>query len=264
MKPQSGLLDTYQSMVFESRARVNNALPAFAGSEPHALTVIRNEWRTAGTALDSIDSLFDQLAEALWAEYTNSDLTDQARNTRAQSVITQYRAVFDAQAQAASTSLTSVLETAAKACQPARPQPEDALQEARIAGIKSDLTMLLANRVEAGALVEEVGEYLTAALNRDDKLAVWVVAGSGWLDLYIRARGEDEYFVTAATASLDQVVGRRLDSQPSADPAFDLRQLNRVLSDPQRGVQAILTVLGGFAVNVFNDLAEWAPLTARG
>jgi len=65
MKPQSGLLDTYQSMVFESRARVNNALPAFAGSEPHALTVIRNEWRTAGTALDSIDSLFDNLAEAL-------------------------------------------------------------------------------------------------------------------------------------------------------------------------------------------------------
>jgi len=264
MKPQSGLLDTYQSMVFESRARVNNALPAFAGSEPHALTVIRNEWRTAGTALDAIDQLFDGIGEALWAEYTNSDLNDQARNTRVQSVITQYRAVFDAQVQAADSALTGVLQAGAKASAPPRPQPEDALQEARIAGIKSDLTMLLANRVEAGALVEEVDEYLAQVLASGDRLAVWVVAGSGWLDLYIRARGEDEYFVTAATASLDQVVGRRLDSQPSADPAFDLRQLNRILSDPQRGVQAILTVLGGFALNVFNDLAEWAPLTARG
>jgi hypothetical protein len=264
MKPQSGLLDTYQAMVYESRARVDAALPAFDGSQPHALMVIRNDWRGACTALNAIDQLFDQIGEALWAEYTNGDLTDVARNKRVQSVVTQYRAVFDAQSQAASTALTGVLQAAAKASAPPRPQPEDALQEARIAGIKSDLTMLLANRADADALVEEVDEYLAQALASGDKLAVWVVSGSGWLDLYVRSRDEDEYFATITTARLDQVVSTRLDSQPSADPAFDLRQLNRVLSDPQRGVQAILTITSGFAAQVFDDLAGWQPLTARG
>jgi hypothetical protein len=254
-------------MVYESRARVDAAIPRVSGllitpPEPAAVGVIRTDWRGACTALDGIDQLFDQIGEALWAEYTNSDLTDQARNTRVQSVITQYRAVFDAQSQAASGALTGVLQAAAKASAPPRPQPEDALQEARIAGIKSDLTMLLASRDEAGALVAEVDEYLARALASGDKLAVWVVAGSGWLDLYIRSRDEDQYFATQATGLLDQAVSTRLDSQPSADPAFDLRQLNRVLSDPQRGAQSILTILGGFAVQVFDDLAGWQPLTA--
>jgi hypothetical protein len=272
MKPQSGLLTTYRFMVGESRARVDAAIPQssltlgsdgrFSSSpEPAALAPIRKDWQSACTALDAIDSNFDDLAEAIWTEYTNQDLSVQARNRRVQEAISQHRNLFDAQAQAARTILTRVLETSAKASAPPRPQPEDALQEARIAGIKSDLTMLLANRADPRALVDEVDEYLAQALASGDKLAVWVVAGSGWLDLYIRSRGEDEYFVTAATASLDQVVSTRLDSQ-SADPAFDLRQLNRVLTDPQRGVQAILTMLQGFVVSVFNDLVGWSPTSA--
>lgn len=268
MKPQSRLLETYRRIVSESRLRVDGAIPALTGPtrppQHPALKVIRNEWAAATTALDAINSVFDNISEALWTEYTNTDLNDQARNKRVQSVITQYRGAFDAQRQAADTSLTHILDTAAKACMPPRPQPEDALQEARIAGIKSDLTMLLASRIESNALVNEVDNYFTAALGRGDQLAVWVVAGSGWLDLYARSRGEDQHFVDAVTLSLDDVVSRRLDAQPSADPAVDLRQLNRVLVDPQRGVQSILTVLGGFATNVFNDLAEWAPLGPTG
>jgi len=271
MKPQLRLLDTYRTVVAESRARVDGAIPRVTGlrdapPEPAALPVIRRDWSTARTALDSIDTLFDDLAEALWTEYTNTDLTDQARKTRVQQTIAHYRALFDTQSQAATVALTSVLKAAAKAGLPARPQPQDALQEARIAGIKSDLTMLLANRTNLQLLVDEVDRYLTEAMGRGDTLAVWVVAGSGWLDLYIRGRGDDQVFIEAAITSLDSTVGRRLDSQPLPEPAFDTRTLNRVISDPQRGVQAILTVLGGFAVNVFQDLAEWAPLgsAARG
>jgi hypothetical protein len=267
MKPQSGILDTYRTMVYESRARVDAAIPKVSmlfssPPQPAALAPIRTDWQSACTALDAIDSNFDDLAEAIWTEYTNQDLNVQARNKRVQQAIAQHRNLFDAQAQAARTILTRVLETSAKASAPPRPQPEDALQEARIAGIKSDLTMLLANRADPRALVDEVDEYLAQALAKDDKLAVWVVAGSGWLDLYIRSRGEDEYFVTRATASLDQVVTSRLAAQPSPDPTFDLRQLDRVLADPQRGVQAILTMLQGFVVSVFNDLAGWLPTSA--
>jgi hypothetical protein len=122
--------------------------------------------------------------------------------------------------------------------------------------------MVLANRTDPRALVNEVDEYLTQALVKDDKLAVWVVAGSGWLDLYIRSRGEDQYFINEATLSLDATIGRRLASQPSPDPTFDLRQLDRVLADPQRGAQAILTMLQGFVGRVFNDLAGWSPTSA--
>ena len=273
MKPQLRLQDTYRTMVSESRARVDAALPkatawrAFSDPpEPAALAPIRTDWQSACTALDAIDSNFDDLAEALWTEYTNQDLNVQARNKRVQQAISQHRNLFDAQAQAARTILTRVLETSAKASAPPRPQPEDALQEARIAGIKSDLTMLLANRAEYRPLVDEVDDYLAQALAKDDKLAVWVVVGSGWLDLYIRSRGEDQNFIDAATGELDGMVGRRLDSQPSPDPTFDLRQLDRVLADPQRGAQAILTMLQGFVVSVFNDLANWLPTstTPRG
>ena len=268
MKPQSGLLDTYQTMVFESRARVDAAIPRVTGMydapvEPAVLGVIRTDWRGACTALDGIELLFGYLGDSLFAEYSNPELNDQARNTRVQVVIATSRAAFDTQAQVARTALTHLLQAAAKASAPARPQPEDALQEARIAGIKGDLTMLLASRDEAGALVSEVDEYLARALASGDKLAVSVVAGSGWLDLYIRSRDDDGYFATQATGMLDQAVSTRLDAQPSADPAFDLRQLNRILTDPNRGAQSILTLLQGFVVQVFDDLAGWQPLTVR-
>ena len=62
MKPESRMLDTYQTMVFESRARVDAAIPRVTGMydappEPPALGVIRTDWRGACTALDGVELL---------------------------------------------------------------------------------------------------------------------------------------------------------------------------------------------------------------
>ncbi|MBB2894567.1 hypothetical protein [Flexivirga oryzae] len=260
-----GILEkTYQQVKTESIDYIDGAIPprplplvTIDQDEPAYLPKIRADWATAKTALAAIDQVMSDMANALATEQaTNSQYTPQAQQTRKASILASYTAQLTAQRTTASRVLQQMVTTAADAALPPRPQPEDVVQLARIAGLKEDLQMLLANCTEPDQFVGKIRDYLTDALANDDALTTWFVAGGGWLSLWIRSH-YDGHEATYAQASLDQAIGAVLDQHATQGGLGEARALYRKLADPQRGCTSLLTLLGGFFTQVVDDLTSW-------
>lgn len=95
----------------------------------------------------------------------------------------------------------------------ARPTPVDAAQEARIANLKADMTMVLAALGGADDVASRLLKFLTDANANGDQLTVWVIATSGWANMYVESRS---FSVERWVQRLDDTIGQLLTGEAAA------------------------------------------------
>ena len=234
---------------------VNGALATYRqdrSADGPSLAKVRNAWHPVPDQLAAIDETMATLRQNILNVTTDADLTPDARERRIQtlsdvgwvSIKTAIAAVDDA--------ATVMLETARAAVYPARPEPQDAVQEARLAGIKSDAKMVLDTIAGEQATVDRIKLLLRRALDQGDALAAWLFAVSDWPADYLTSRGFDLY-LTALAAEVDDVIA---DATPDTQA---LVALYRTLAHPREGLPVLGVLLGHLLEQVWADLRAWRP-----
>lgn len=177
---------------------------------------------------------------------TDPALRPAAARERANSIVAETRAVADGALAAMRADARSILAAVEPLARPARPEPADVVQEARLAGIKSDVTMALAG-LDAAATVARLVRFAADAVADGDALMLWVVASSGWPALYL------ERFDPPWTAVFEERLAEVLDR----DATGDVAAARRVLAE-LRGTYGINAVLQGaehYIRTALNDVA---------
>src|SRR5664279_2987334 len=154
MQPRNHLLETYRDLTARGRksvvGRLEKGQSFLVGQErrPQVIGTAARAWRPADVALNRIDQAIVAMGEAVFDVWSNAELTVEAKRARAQVAYAEAKATTDSDVEIVRSAADSVTETLRTAAYPSRPEPRDAAQEAAIAGIKSDLMLVLGN-VEA-------------------------------------------------------------------------------------------------------------------
>lgn len=128
---------------------------------------------------------------------------------------------------------------------PARPQPENELQEVRLQSLKADLRMVL-DTVAPSGLDDAMVEELRLAVDRGDDLAVWLLVASEWPERYHRSRGSGSF------PTYQQRAGGVLDGHSESRELP--RELLRRLDRPD-GLSGAITAVRHMATQQMRDLA---------
>ena len=249
------LLSTYDRLTAALVDTVNAALEQYRrdrGPDGPSLAKVRTTWRPVPDQLDGIDEARATLAEDILAVATNGDLTQDARDRQIETLadvawVRIKTAVADIHTRA-----QTMLDATRAAIYPARPEPADAAQEARLAGLKTDLRMSLDPVDDDNRVVDIIKARLARALTSRDDLAAWLLACSDWPADYLCARDFDHQ-LPALAAAVDSAVA---ESTPDAEPGVSLY---RTLAHPREGLPLLDTLLGGVLTQVFDEVKAWRP-----
>ncbi|GAA4853328.1 hypothetical protein GCM10023221_36600 [Luteimicrobium xylanilyticum] len=235
---------------------VSGALPDAPTSYP-STDRGKEALRQAGLAWAPVPGLISQMETALssaatdiLAVATNRDLTPEAKSRQVGQLVDTARSNINGLADSAVSAGARVLDVLRAAAYPPRPQPEDAIQEARLAGIKADLRMVL-DPVSANGddLARRLGDLLGRAVADGDDLTTWVLASSHWPDDYLASRGAD-----MAMSTWPSLVSSQLDGITSDTGLRDVRRAYARVSQPQRGIPALEVTLRVAVPSVLGDL----------
>jgi hypothetical protein len=147
--------------------------------------------------------------------------TVEARQQSATAALGDGQAASDAAFASAERRAAALPSQLAALVLPPRPAPADAAQEGALSNLRADLRMLFdGERVEGLLLAKAILAELARRKTAGDDLAVWLLAGSGWTDTYLRSRRDEvariafERGVTAVLIPIDtggdQATARRL------------------------------------------------------
>jgi hypothetical protein len=257
MQPHSQLVDTYIGLVDRGKKVADGFLyriPIYTSdSRPEAVKTAANAWIPAPGALETIRITLAAFAEGIFAIRSDQSLTEAAKASRVAALETSARAGLDRQAGIVRSAITKVLETLRASAYPARPTPQDAAQEAALAGIKADIQMVFAAMDAPAEIFNSMASRLSRAISDNDKLATWLLAASRWPEDYFASRRMPEY----VEAWGDQVASV-LDISAPAD-LDDVRSAYRRLSDGRNGLFMIETVLTALLPQIIAETASWRP-----
>jgi hypothetical protein len=249
------MLTTYTKLTADVVARVGEALEVYRedrSPDAPSLASVRTTWAAVPDQLAAINATRVSLGDRIASIASDYDLTPAARDRQIEAVadvawIAVKRAAADIEARVA-----TMLDTTKAAIYPTRPEPADAAQEARLAGIKADVRMACDPLADGEKVLERVKTLLARALANGDDLAGWLLAASDWTPDYLESRGFGLQ-VPALRAAVDQVIER---NAPDRRPAITLY---RALSDRQRGLPTLQALLGGVLAQVFDQTRTWRP-----
>ncbi len=200
-----------------------------------ALRKARGQWDAALALLITIDDEIDAVQKKIREIAADPELSVQARQQRITAAATAARAQMNDLSRRADAQLKTVLDGLRIASYPARPHPDDPAEETRVAGIKTDLRMVL-DAEATDDLLGRLEALLVRAMGDGDRLLLWLLASTNWVVDYLTSRHTRH----DATAWPYKVVEnlRSFD-----DGATDTRTAYLVLSNPKRGIPALLTVI---------------------
>lgn len=171
------------------------AVPQAAPDNPAIAAVARKALKTITTNWETVDDAIDNAAGEVALVMNDPQFTPQTQISKRDALVASARAQAMTGLATIDTALANLVDTLRKAALPARPTPADAVQEAVIAGLKTDLRMLL-DGTATMAVPQEILDLVARYSAAGDALAVWVLVVSGWPELYMRSRGIDETFFT--------------------------------------------------------------------
>lgn len=257
MQPHNPMLDTYRTLVGDVLERANPLLAkSYLISENEKdspeLRRAKTEWSPVPRLLAEIDAAIVELGESVFSISTDSRLNEQTRADDITAAASATKAAVSAREKEVTTRTGTILDILRVAAYPARPQPADATQEARLAGIKADLRMVWDSISDDGGVSETMTESLRRAIGDEDALSVWLIASTHWPEDYLKSRGLTHY-VNAWASDVADI----LDAM-SPPQLADARRVYRLLADGRDGLPLLNTLfaqLGG----VVADLAAWRP-----
>lgn len=265
-------LTAYRAVVTRVRDNVNDVLPSpvteygtttVSGSK--AQRTLSSTWRNKVVPLlDQVDPVFVDLAGGI-----KLALADQTR-TSDYKFATQQVAIASATTQVErigteiESAVTAMLAKAQRLALPSRPTPQDATQEARLAGLKSDLQLLTA-KLSGGSdeiqstFIKRLNERLKVALASGDDLAAWLLCSDWPVSILAPSIGFDanslDYVRAAYPANLAEILGSG--SQEIADAISIYQRLN----NSQEGLPALIVATGGFLKSVVESISQYTAAT---
>ncbi len=257
-------LSAYRDLVAQCSANIDDALPraAFLGDEtvPEAVRPAVTKWSSAKKALTDIDAAFYELGDALQAILLDDTRNEAWKGEQSRSTVASFGKRITAAASTAQDKASAALDIARRAALPQRPGPQDTAQEARIAGIKSDILLLTSNTKDDDRLLNLLAGVLTEAMATKDALTMWVLTGSGWVNGPL-LESRDPQASDVIRYQWDQRSSQVLAGK--GDLATCL-EIYRDLADPQVGVPALLMACGGFLTGILRDVETWHPAHTYG
>lgn len=259
-------LEAFNTLVTRTRAFVDQILPAsnqFTVQQPTKVQrQLGGTWRsTVVPLLDDFENHFAFLAGALRTTLTDTTHNADYIRTQKQTSVEQATTAVGDLGQQVDTAITELLAKAERLALPLRPEPVDALQEARLAGIKSDLQMLtnrlnLSSAEDRDAFVDRLASRLTAALADKDTLAAWLICSNWVVDVLATSLAWQYDEDLSMVRYIWQVRIADILAAGSPDAASAIATYQS-LSDTQRGLPALLVATGGFTTSVVNDIRDY-------
>lgn len=257
MQPRNAMLDTYRNLTAEvvARGQAHLTMPYLIheqNAEPEHLRKAKVQWKPVPGKLTQIDDTVTHLGELIFQISVNDRLNPQARQADIAAAVQASRTIIDANISDIKTRSTAILDALRAAAYPARPQPADATQEARLAGIKTDLRMVWDAVPDGHNLVSNMTKSLHRAIGDDEALTVWLLASTHWPEDYLQAHGVEHRIV-----QWQAEVAQTLDSLTPANLA-EARRTYLQLADGRDGLP-LLNILFNQLTNIVNDLENWRP-----
>jgi len=269
-------LQAYRDLVAQCSANINDALPgtSFLGDEtvPEPVRPAVTKWGSAKKSLADIDKAFFELGDALQLILVSDGRTEQWRGEQSRSTVATFGKLIAVAAATVQDKSSAALDIARRAALPQRPNPQDAAQEARIAGIKSDVLLLTSSIMAADGtegdtdrLIDLLADALTTAVSDKDALTTWVLAGSGWVNGPFLKSRQWPQGVDAVGYFWDERTSEILAGQSAARTNLAACvEIYRDLSDPRVGVPALHVATGGFLTSIVKSLETWNPMATYG
>lgn len=255
MQPKNILLHTYRKLVAEGQATVDSVLTVATSwpedDRPAALITASNTWRLVGPkTLAVIDEALINLGDQVVENQMKSELTPAAKSDRAAALADHYGPLITAKTTEILSRISTVTELLLRAGFPTRPQPRDAAQEAAIAGIKTDLQMVLGPIAEGAGVVSALTAKLQRAIADADELQIWLLSTSHWIEDYFASRRMTDHLTVWSA-----VVSSELDR--GAGPG--LNQVRRAYSvvSGRAGFNAISTSLHVLLPQIVAETSQW-------
>lgn len=262
MQPRNHLLNTYRSLTSRGITSINAILDPNKGftyedSRPKPIQQSASDWKLARKDLAAIDQAILELGEGVYEINANTDLTQEAQQTRARILGASVSTKVDALRSNVTTRADSIVSRLHAASYPARPLPNDATQEAALAGIKADLQLALSSASDGPPLLDRMITHLGRAIGDKDELATWVLASSRWPEDYLVSR-HCEYLLEAWQA----LVASALDDAMPANLA-KVRDAYNGIIDPKNGINVITVSLVNLLPQVIAELSAWSLTTPK-
>ncbi len=257
-------LSAYRDLVAQCSANIDDALPraTYLGDAtvPEAVRPAVTKWTSAKKALTDIDAAFYQLGDALQLILLDDTRNEAWKGDQSRSTVASFGKRITSAASTVQDKASAALDIARRAALPQRPGPQDTAQEARIAGIKSDVLLLVSNTKDADKLLNLLAGVLTEAMATKDALTMWVLAGSGWVSGPL-LESRDPQASDVIRYQWDQRSSQVLAGKGDLVACLEIY---RDLADPQRGVPALLVACGGFLSSILRDVETWHPAHTYG
>lgn len=259
MQPHLSLLNTYREISVRVADHVGSVLEETVlidDERPVPIKVASTAWRTVRRRLGDIDSAIDDFGNAAVTTWTNGSLSEQGQHEQAKAFGLQLDSRLDTATGEVVARVDKILSGLRTAAYPPRPKggPE---AEVALAGIKTDLRMVLENIPAEIALVNRIAALLTRAVADGDDLATWLLASSRWPEDYLESRAAGD-LTEALTAEIDRVL-----DATSAGDLRELRNAYRVVTTPRKGLTALQTLMTGVVPQVSRQLQTWRPSGLR-
>ncbi|MCW2545830.1 MAG: hypothetical protein JWN96_290 [Mycobacterium sp.] len=258
MQSRNPMLDTYRKLTAQVIANVDPVLPKppayyLRDEKPPKDSIppkVELAWRPLPEALAQIDAQVSALGEAVFKIATDKNLNEFGKCSQISKQIDLARTTVDALSTQVLDSADRIMNYLRTAAFPARPGTADATQEAALAGIKSDLRMVLDPVTSDDDLIVRLTDQLGRALADNNALTTWLLASSHWPEDYLISRRAD-----LKVTHWQSIVAETLDTTTPADIA-KVRRAYQVVSDPQTGLPVLSTLLGGFLGQILTDAAR--------
>ena len=162
---------------------------------------------------EQLQSRAAQAAVHLSDVRSNGDLSVAARAQRITAAGSELRRATEADLNALDTAVADLKKTLGRLALPPRPAGDVAAQEARLSNLRQDASMVL-DRTAAHDLPRGVAELVAGWVESPDSLAVWFLASSDWLSLYLRSRDASD-----AVPLVESAIGAALRPAMAEDTA---------------------------------------------
>lgn len=261
MQPHNPMLDTYRKLAGDVVALTSPLLTkSYLVSENEkdspALSRAKSEWSPIPRLLKDIDESLVDLGERVFRIALDDRLTEDARAQDISTTAGVIGASIAAKSDDVTQRATKILETLREAAYPARPEPADVTQEARIAGLKADLRMVWDSAADGDEIVKAMAGSLRRSIGDGDALSTWLIASTHWPEDYLQARNTPHHAEVWALR-----VAEILDTMSPANLS-EARRTYRTLADGRNGLP-LLNVLFAQLARIVEDIARWRP-TSQG
>lgn len=195
----SDSIQMLRNLIAQIRAVLEVVLPEpgykLVGDKAKPLDADARRLSAVWRAFDSADSIAAAAPGAIALLLNEPRLSEDSKRQDALAMIARVTTDADDELARATSLVDDIKRSIAALVLTPRPKPADATQEAALAGLKTDVRMVLDGAPDNDVITRLLG-LVEKFLADDDQLAVWLLTTTDWPELYLASRAIDAQLFT--------------------------------------------------------------------